>query len=128
MQHLSLRLANLNKENESKIKKNQFYLKNIKNSKITLPKIKNKSFPVWHQFIILTKKRDKLKKILLKKKFETKILYPIPPHKQKAYKELEKLKLPITEKIHEQNLSLPLSKHFTQKDLIKICKIINTFE
>ena len=125
---LSLKLLDLNKENENKRKKAQFYLKNIKNSKITLPKIKNKSYPVWHQFIILTKKRDKLKKILLKNKFETKILYPIPPHKQKAYKELEKLNLPITEKIHEQNLSLPLSNHFTKKDLIKICKIINMFE
>lgn len=125
---LSLRLANLNKENKDKTKKADIYLKNIKNSKITLPKIKNKSHPVWHQFIILTKKRDELKKILLKEKYETKILYPIPPHKQKAYKELKKLNLPLTEKIHEQNLSLPLSKHFTQKDLIKICKIINTFE
>ena len=121
------KLADLKKENNNKIKKALFYLKNITNKKIILPKIKDNSYPVWHQFIIMTKKRDKLKKILLKEKYDTKILYPVPPHKQKAYNEHKKLRLPLTEKVHSQNLSLPLSNHFTEKDLKKICQIINNF-
>ena len=121
------KLKNLKNENKKKTDKALYYLKNIHNDKIILPKIKNKSYPVWHQFIILTKDRDKLRKVLLKKNYETKILYPIPPHKQKAFEEYKNLKFPRTEKIHSENLSLPLSNHLNKKDLRKICNIINNF-
>ena len=122
------KLVNLKKDNENKRKKALFYLNNIKNRNIILPKIKKKSYPVWHQFIIMTKERDRLRKILLKEKFETKILYPVPIHKQKAYREYKKIRFPLTEKIHSQNLSLPLGNHYTKTDLKKICLIINNFK
>jgi len=122
------KLVNLKKDNENKRKKALFYLNNIKNRNIILPKIKKKSYPVWHKYIIMTKERDRLRKILLKEKFETKILYPVPIHKQKAYREYKKIRFPLTEKIHSQNLSLPLGNHYTKTDLKKICLIINNFK
>ena len=76
----------------------------------------------------MTKERDRLKRILLKEKFETKIIYPVPIHKQKPYREYKKFKFPLTEKIHSQNLSLPLGNHYTKTDLKKICLIINNFK
>jgi len=121
------KIKDLKKHNEIRNKNASYYLLNIKNSKIILPKIKKYTKPVWHQFIILTKQRDKLKKIFEKNNIETKILYPVPPHKQKAYKEFNNLSFPITEKIHKENLSLPVNYYHKKKLIKKIIKIINYF-
>jgi dTDP-4-amino-4,6-dideoxygalactose transaminase len=125
---LNLKIKDLKKNNLKKSQKAKYYLQNIKNKKITLPQVKNKSFPVWHQFLILSTKRNKLKKHLKKNGFETKIVYPIPPHKQLAYKEMNKISYPITERIHNQNLCLPIEQHLEKKDLKKIVKLINEFK
>jgi len=65
---------------------------------------------------------------LLKEKIQTVIHYPIPPHKQKAYAELNHLNLPITEKIHEEILSLPLYPHLEKNHIDKIINAVNIFE
>jgi dTDP-4-amino-4,6-dideoxygalactose transaminase/predicted nucleic acid-binding protein len=104
----------------------KYYLENIKNDKIILPKIITDS--VWHLFIIRTKDRDKLQKYLLDNKIQTLIHYPIPPHKQKAYKEWNNLSFPITEKIHKEVLSLPMSEVMEKNEIEYICKIINNYE
>ena len=124
---LNLKLKDLKKKNYQRSVKALYYLKNIKNKNISLPAIKKNTKPVWHQFIILCKNRNKLKNYLLKNGFETKIIYPIPPHKQLAYKELKKKKFPLTEMIHEQNLCLPLEEHFYNNEIIKITKLLNNF-
>ena len=64
---------------------------------------------------------------MLKNGFDTKIIYPIPPHKQLAYKEFKNKKFPLTEKIHSQNLCLPLEAHFGKKDIKIITNLINKF-
>lgn len=125
---LNLKLNDLKKNNLKKSLKAQYYLKNIKNKNIDLPEVKKKSNPVWHQFLILSSKRNNLKKYLKKNGFETKIVYPIPPHKQLAYKEMNKISYPVTEKIHNQNLCLPIESHFKKKDLKKIVELINKFK
>ena len=124
---LNLKLKDLKKKNYQRSVKAQYYLKHIKNKNISLPVIKKNTQPVWHQFIILCKNRNELKNYLLKNGFETKIIYPIPPHKQLAYKELKKKKFPLTEMIHKQNLCLPLEEHFYNNEIIKITKLINNF-
>ena len=124
---LNLKINDLTKKNFERSKKAKYYLQNIKNKKINLPQINKNFFPVWHQFLILTTNRNKLKKYLKKKGFETKIVYPIPPHKQLAYKEMNKISYPITERIHNQNLCLPIEPHLKKKDLKKIVKLINEF-
>ena len=124
---LNLKLKDLKKRNFIRSNKALYYYNNIKNKKIVLPNLIKNSKPVWHQFLILCKNRNKLKNFLYKNGFETKIVYPIPPHKQLAYKEFNKKKFPLTEKIHSQNLCLPLEDHFKLKDLKKIVKLINIF-
>ena len=107
------------------------YLENIKNPLIKLPilNIKAMSFDqhVWHLFVILCEKRDELQKFLENKGIQTLIHYPIPPHKQLAYKELNQLSFPITERIHDQVLSLPISPTLTFTDVQKIIESINEF-
>ena len=73
------------------------------------------------------KKRDKLKNFLTKRNIQTLIHYPIPPHKQQAYKELNNLHLPITEKIHNEVLSIPMSSVISDKEVENIISVINTF-
>jgi dTDP-4-amino-4,6-dideoxygalactose transaminase len=85
-------------------------------------------FHVWHLFTIRTKNRQKLQDFLAKEKIQTVIHYPIPPHKQKAYKEFNHLSFPITEKIHEEILSLPLYPHLEKNNIDKIVEAVNIFK
>ncbi len=110
----------------------EMYLENIKNPLIKLPilNINAMSFDqhVWHLFVILCEKRDELQKFLENKGIQTLIHYPIPPHKQLAYKELNQLSFPITERIHDQVLSLPISPVLKLESIIKIVELCNKFE
>ena len=128
---LRIKLRHLNNSTNKRREVASEYIKNIVNSNIILPKIKNplkdKSH-VWHLFVIRTKNRNKLQKYLLDKGVQTLIHYPIPPHKQKAYKKLNKKKFPITEKIHNQALSLPISSLQNKRDTFKIIECLNNWK
>jgi dTDP-4-amino-4,6-dideoxygalactose transaminase len=76
-------------------------------------------------FVIRTKKRDELQKYLTKNDIQTLIHYPIPPHKQVCYKEWNSLSFPMTEKIHEEVLSLPISPVMKEDEIEKIVLILN---
>ena len=104
------------------------YLKNIFNNIILLPSVRAENNHVWHLFVIRTKKRDLLQKELANNGVETLIHYPIPPHKQKAYKEWDSQNLPISERIHNQALSLPISGIQNIQDTDKIIDIVNNFK
>jgi dTDP-4-amino-4,6-dideoxygalactose transaminase len=103
------------------------YLKDITNPKIILPKFLNEDAHVWHLFVIRTDNRIALQEYLLKNNIQTLIHYPIPPHQQKAYSELNGLSFPITEKIHNEVLSLPLSPVMTPEEVEKVISIINQY-
>ena len=96
-------------------------------SEIILPFERSDSSHVWHLFVIRTKRRDELKEYLEKNEVQTVIHYPIPPHKQKCYKKLNNLKFRITEKIHKEVLSLPISPNLAEKDMVTIVDLINKF-
>lgn len=104
-----------------------YYLANIKNENIILPTVREESNHVWHLFIIRTSKRDALQQYLLDNGIQTLIHYPIPPHKQRAYKEWNACVYPLSEKIHNEILSLPISGVQKLQDTMKIIRIINTF-
>ncbi|WP_395059705.1 DegT/DnrJ/EryC1/StrS family aminotransferase [Flavobacterium sp.] len=104
-----------------------YYLNNIKNKKITLPTTGKSNEHVWHLFVILTENRDKLQAYLLENEIQTLIHYPIPPHKQKCYPDFNSLSLPITEKIHNQVISLPISPVMDDYEVQKVVEIINQF-
>jgi len=105
---LSIKLEDLQSDTERKRECAEYYLKSIDNSKIILPYISDWSNPAWHLFVIRTIHREKLKEYLENLGIKTLIHYPIPPHKQKAFSELNHLSYPITEKIHNEVLSIPL--------------------
>jgi len=97
-----------------------FYLDNIKNENIILPIVRENDNHVWHVFVIRTSKRDELHRFFTDNGVHTLIHYPIPPHRQEAYKEWKDESYPISEEIHEQVLSLPISGVQSLEDTKKI--------
>ncbi|CAA6812484.1 MAG: Unknown, probable lipopolysaccharide biosynthesis protein [uncultured Sulfurovum sp.] len=127
MQAAMLRVKLRYLDNEIKKRKEiaSYYLENITNKNIVLPSVITNS--VWHLFIIRTDKRDALEKYLLDNKIQILIHYPLAPHKQEAYKEWHNKSFAISEKIHEEVLSLPISGVQSLEDTEKIIEIINDF-
>tara|TARA_B110000259_G_C14005657_1_gene397866 strand:+ start:127 stop:1230 length:1104 start_codon:yes stop_codon:yes gene_type:complete len=124
---LSVKLKHINKDIDGRRLVANYYLQNIKNSEVTLPKVLNEEIHVWHLFVIRTNNRKELQQYLLEKGIQTLIHYPIPPHKQKAYKKFNDLNFPITEKIHKEVLSLPLSAIMKEEDLKYVVDAINLY-
>ena len=104
-----------------------YYLEHIKNPKLILTKVVEQEGHVWHLFVIRATNRDALQQHLSEKGIQTLIHYPIPPYKQAAYKEFNYLYFPITEQIHEEVLSLPISGVITEKDLKLIVEQLNRY-
>ena len=100
-------------------------IENIKHKEIWLPIVTDWNAHIFHIFAILTPRRDELEKYLTENGIQTVIHYPIPPHKQNCYQELNKFFLPITEQIHNQELSLPMSPVLSEQDLKFIVDTIN---
>ncbi len=125
---LSIKLKYLERENETRRSIANYYAKNITNPEVILPKIlKKPKEHVWHLFVIRTNERDRLQKYLTKNSIQTLIHYPIPTHKQMAYKKWHGTDLPITEKIHNKVLSLPMSSVLKMKDVYEVVNLINHY-
>ena len=124
---LSVKLLGLDKDNERRKEISKYYRENIKNSKIILPKCYDEKSHVWHIFAIRTTARDELQEYLKENDIQTLIHYPIPPHKQPAYKEWNNLCYPITEEIHKTILSIPISPVMEDDEVNKVTEIINGF-
>lgn len=125
---LRVKLKYLDEDNQKRREISEFYRANIKNEKIILPSVKNAESHVWHIFPVMTEKRNLLQKKLLNNGVQSFIHYPIPPHKQEAYKEWNDLVFPITERIHKDVLSLPISPVIGKDETEKVVKIINEYE
>ncbi len=122
---LGVKLQHLDTENQKRREIAKLYRENINNNKIILPSTIDKRSHVWHLFVVRSQERDKFQKYLLKNGVQTMIHYPIPPHKQEAYIEYKGLNLPITEKIHNEALSLPISPVMTNQEIEKVIKVVN---
>jgi len=121
---LDVKLKYLDEENERRKRIAMYYHYNIDNEKIIKP-TKGIISSVWHLFVIRTDKRNELQSYLRKNEVETLIHYPIPPHKQLAYKEWNDYNFPITEKISREVLSLPISPVMSQSEIETIVELIN---
>lgn len=104
-----------------------YFLEHINNPKIILPNTGLEDEHVWHLFVIRTKNRYSLQKYLSDNGIQTIIHYPIPPHKQECYKDINSNALPITELIHDEVLSLPISPVMLLTEVVEIVRILNTF-
>ena len=124
---LRVKLRYLDDETKKRREVARHYLENIKNKKIELPFLLNKNNHVWHVFAIRAQSRNNLQKYLLNNGVQTLIHYPIPPHKQGAYKEWSEVEFPISEKIHTEILSIPISGIQNIKDTDYVIELLNNY-
>lgn len=124
---LNVKLPHLDEENYKRKTIAKLYLTEIKNDKIQLPFWDKTANHVFHLFVIRTQNRNELQQYLLDKGIETLIHYPIPPHKQKAFSSWNELSFPVTEKIHNEVLSLPMSPVMTEEEVSFIISILNQY-
>jgi dTDP-4-amino-4,6-dideoxygalactose transaminase len=125
---LSVKLKYLDNENEIRRRIADSYVKNIKNEKIILPLLpENTDSHVHHLFVVRTEKRDALRVYLEKNGVQALIHYPVPPHKQQAYREWKDMKFPVTEKIHNEVISLPISPVMTENEVERVISLLNEF-
>ena len=125
---LDVKLQYLDADNQRRIEIAKRYIEGIKNPAIILPEYPHDTTNVFHIFPIRTGNRDALQAYLKEKGVQTIIHYPIPPHKQEAYKEWNHLSFPITEQIHAEELSLPMSPTLTDEQVDYVIGCINRFE
>lgn len=122
---LEVKLAHLDDDNNRRKQIAKLYYEGIKNPLVKwltiLPEEKN----VFHIFPIFTERRDELQQYLKENEIGTIIHYPIPPHKQEAYKEWNNLSYPVTEAVHETELSLPMSPCLTDEEVQYVIDKIN---
>jgi dTDP-4-amino-4,6-dideoxygalactose transaminase len=126
---LRIKLKRLDSDNQKRREIAKCYLKNIINPGIFLPA----SLPVgdshvWHLFVIRCRQRDVLQKYLSEHGIQTLIHYPVPPHRQKAFRELNSMKFKVTEQIHNEVLSLPISQVINKEEVLEITDCINSFQ
>lgn len=124
---LNVKLKDLDADNQHRRAIAAYYRENISNCKISLPRVPSGESHVFHQYIIRTQQRDELQKYLAGKGVETMIHYPIPPHKQAALSEFNTLEFPITEAIHHEVLSLPISPVLTLDQAARVVDALNNY-
>lgn len=122
---LRAKLRKLDEWNKRRTAIADIYLKGLSAvPDLILPHVTACADPVWHLFVIRTPEREKLQQYLAEQGIQTMIHYPVPPHKQDAYSEMASLNLPISEKIHQEVMSLPMGPSMNQKEISAIIEVI----
>ncbi|MFV0501424.1 MAG: DegT/DnrJ/EryC1/StrS family aminotransferase [Bacteroidales bacterium] len=129
---LSVKLKYLDKDNAHRKEIAKYYIENIKNPKIILPKVEDYNSHVFHIFPILCEQREELQNYLTENGVQTLIHYPIPPHLQECYQsnfnlQITNCNLKISERIHNEELSLPVSPVMSLDDAKIVVELINKF-
>lgn len=124
---LDVKLKYLDEDNKRRQKLAAYYYEHISNPLITLPKRISDENNVYHQFPIFCERRDELQEYMKVKDIQTLIHYPIPPHKQECYKEWNDRTYPITERIHAQELSIPMNQVLTRDEAKIVVETLNSF-
>ena len=131
---LLVKLKYIDTENQCRRTIAARYLNEIKNPKLHLPmpvatyfSVSENKEHVWHLFVVRCKQRDALQNHLTANGIQTLIHYPIPPNKQLAYADMNHLDFPITNAIHEQVLSLPISPIMSMAEVGRVIDVINSF-
>ena len=125
---LGVKLPCLDGDNQRRREIAARYCAEIKNPFIELPQGPNDESMVWHVFAVTCPRRDELQKYLADNGIQTVIHYPIPPHKQPCYAEWNERNYPVTERIHQEILSLPISPVLTDEESNAIINVVNNFK
>ena len=124
---LNVKLSDLDSDNDHRRMIAKYYLDNIRNREIRLPKIMSFQSHVFHLFVVRTKSRDSFQKYLSDYGIETLVHYPIPIHKQIAFKEFNHIDLKLAERMQSEILSLPISPVLSIDDAKYIVEVINSY-
>ncbi|MBR4368873.1 MAG: DegT/DnrJ/EryC1/StrS family aminotransferase [Prevotella sp.] len=124
---LSVKLKYLDEDNACRKAIAAYYNEHIKNPAVSIVGGDFVTDNVYHIFPVLCERRNELKAYLKEKEIETVIHYPIPPHRQECYKEWHEISLPVTELIHQRELSLPCNQAMTQEEVEYVVQTINQF-
>ena len=143
---LRVKLPRLDADNKHRCEIAGYYINNITNPDITLPinrQAASENFSpafdfrlstfdfclshAWHLFVTRHPERDRLQRYLTDNGVQTLIHYPVPPHKQQAYQGWNVMSYPITEKIHREVLSLPISQVMEEEEYVRVTELINSF-
>lgn len=126
---LSVKIGHVLDENARRREIAEYYCAHITNPKIILPNLPtDRGEHVHHLFVIRTGDRDALQQYLAENGIQTLIHYPIPPHKQVCYQAWNERSYPITEQIHREVLTLPMSPVMTPEEVETVVRTINRFE
>ena len=125
---LDVKLKYLDEDNKKRQELAAYYYEHINNPLITLPSRIPDENNVYHQFPILCERRDELQEYLKENGIQTLIHYPIPPHKQECYKDWNDRSYPITEKIHDQELSIPMNQVVSAAEAVEVVNVLNSFK
>lgn len=124
---LDVKLKYLDEENSRRRSNALYYIKNISNQYVCVPSESYWRESVFHIFPLMTSQRDRLQSYLKENGVQTDIHYPIPPHLQRAYSQWGRPSLPVTERIHREELSLPVSQVLTEEECKEVTRLINDF-
>ena len=131
---LDVKLKYLTQDNKHRQEVAKMYYEGIKNPLITLPERLDDAQNVYHLFPVLVGagKRDALHDYLEQQGIGTVCHYPIPPHKQECYAKEKwntpQLSLPITEKLADEELSLPIGPTISENEVMYVIKTLNEFD
>ncbi len=124
---LDVKLHHLDEDNDVRKQIGRYYNEHIDNPLIVLPDVLPEESNVFHIFPVFCEQRDRLQAYLKDAGIGTLIHYPIPPHKQECYRQWNGMSLPVTEKIHAQELSLPIGQAMTMDEAEEVVMAINDF-
>ena len=125
---LDVKLRHLDDDNACRQAIAAYYYDNITNPLLKLPLRLNDAQNVYHIFPLFCERRDELQTYLAENDVQTLIHYPIPPHKQRCYSEWNGMELPITERIHCEELSLPISPVLTMEEAEQLVELLNAWK
>ncbi len=121
------KLVNLDDDNAKRREIARQYLSGIRNEHVQLPFYSGGEDHVFHLFVVKIKDRDRFIEYMNDKGIQTLIHYPVPPHKQEAFSEMKDMSFPISERIHREVVSLPISPVQTMQDTNYIIDVINSY-
>ena len=125
---LRVKLRYLDEDNARRVRLAEIYEEKLCKNEVKLPKKRENSTHVYHLYVIRSKKRDELLAFLKAKDIGASIHYPVPVHQQRAYEKLPGCdKLPVTEQICREIISLPIYPELAESDAQRITETIMAF-
>lgn len=124
---LAVKLKYLDEDNAKRQAVAERYLREIQNPHVVLPSVATGRTHVWHLFVVRVQDRADFQHYMETAGIQTAVHYPVPPHRQRAFPELAALDLPITEQVHREVVSLPMSPVLKDADVAEVVNAVNAY-